>query len=388
MRIALRPSGGRGDYELAGSYNGLHASDLLEKSFRYQITPVITIEGKAKTHRLNGKPRIRPESDGLHPYVLISSILLLPPPRRELIKTPTNSLLQLESQKYILYGIDVDLVDANSSSVVFAPTHLWAKNQSGVLNIDFAGRMSLIIKLWNAATSHNSDLASLLLNHMDAVSASDHLAIHKVAKELQKRFSTDRDIVPLISQELDLSKILHDVATGISEDLSGYDTEDNFTQPEASKLARIKKWRRQADRGLGAREFSLAVREAYDYRCLFSGERFPKLEIFDSAGVDGAHILPWSTHQINSTANGICLCKQCHWAFDNGLFRLDFNSEENLYLLSIPTKIEHEATNSKFDLDFFRKNVGVIDKSRLPKNNSLWPSPANISEFNSIIAYP
>ncbi len=33
MRIALRPSGGRGDYELAGSDNGLHASELLEKNF-------------------------------------------------------------------------------------------------------------------------------------------------------------------------------------------------------------------------------------------------------------------------------------------------------------------------------------------------------------------
>ena len=89
MRIALRPSGGRGDYELAGSYNQLHASDLLEKRFFFQITPVLVIDGKAYAKRLSGKPRIRPEG-GKHAYVLIASILLLPPPRRELIKTPTD----------------------------------------------------------------------------------------------------------------------------------------------------------------------------------------------------------------------------------------------------------------------------------------------------------
>jgi hypothetical protein len=43
MRIALRPSGGRGDYELAGSDNGVPASELFEKQFYYQITPSLTM---------------------------------------------------------------------------------------------------------------------------------------------------------------------------------------------------------------------------------------------------------------------------------------------------------------------------------------------------------
>lgn len=60
MRIALRPSGGRGDYELAGSFDTVHASDLLEKRFFFQLTPALTIDGRATAHRLSGKPRIRP----------------------------------------------------------------------------------------------------------------------------------------------------------------------------------------------------------------------------------------------------------------------------------------------------------------------------------------
>jgi hypothetical protein len=71
MRIALRPSGGRGDYELAGSDNGIYASELIDKQFYYQITPGLTIDGKSKVHKLSGKARIRPEKDGLHPYIVM-----------------------------------------------------------------------------------------------------------------------------------------------------------------------------------------------------------------------------------------------------------------------------------------------------------------------------
>lgn len=306
MRIALRPSGGRGDYELAGSYNGLHASDLLEKDFFYQVTPSLVLQGKAKAHRLNGKPRIRPENDGQHPYVLMYSILLLPPPRRELIKTTSTDFIALANQSYIIAGIDVDVVGSDTAKVVFAPTNIWTKNQVGVLKIDFAERMSIISSLWFAATFYKSELSTLLLKHQAAVTSSDHLATHRVAKEIYKRFKADFNIIPLILQEFNL-KPENDYA-GVSANTTGYETEENYSSPNESKHELLKKWRKQADRGLGAREFSLAVREAYDYRCLFSGERFPKLEMLDSAGVDGAHILPWSTYQLNAvTMDCVCL---------------------------------------------------------------------------------
>jgi hypothetical protein len=147
MRIALRPSGGRGDYELAGSDNGVYASDLLEKQFYYQITPSLIIAGKAKAHRLSGKPRIRPEENGIHPYVVIYSVLLLPPPRRELIKTATSTLITLSHKEYILYGIDVDLIETDATKVIFAPTNIWAKSQGGILKVDFTERMAVISML-------------------------------------------------------------------------------------------------------------------------------------------------------------------------------------------------------------------------------------------------
>jgi hypothetical protein len=81
--------------------------------------------------------------------------------------------------------------------------------------------------------------------------------------------------------------------------------------------------------------------------------------------------------------NGICLCKQCHWGFDNGLLRLDFHKRSNSYSLSIPKSLEDLAIRENFELAFFQRSTGVIDNSRLPENHRLWPSPNYIREFNS-----
>jgi hypothetical protein len=383
MRIALRPSGGRGDYELAGSDNGVPASELIGKQFYYQITPNLTINGKAKAHRLSGKPRIRPEENGRHPYMVIYSILLLPPPRRELIRTPDSPLIALSNQEYILYGIDVDLIETDAAQVVFAPTNIWARNQGGILKVDFVERMAIISTLWATASQNKSELSGLILRHQAAAIASDHSNILKTAKEIQRRFGVDSDVLPLILHEFKLPDYLSAVYTGITDNTEGFESEDNSESPQDSLRERIRKWRKQVDRGPDARKFSVAVREAYDYRCLFSGERFPKLELLDSAGVDGAHILPWSTHGLNSVENGICLCKQCHWGFDNGLLRLNYDEQSNSYLLSIPKDVEAIAIKENFDLEHFQRSTGVLDKSRLPVNHKLWPSPKHIQEFNA-----
>lgn len=383
MRIALRPSGGRGDYELAGSDNGVLASTLLEKEFYYQITPSLIIDGKAKAHKLSGKPRIRPEGIGEHPYVVIFSILLLPPPRRELIKTTSTALTALSSKDYILSGIDVDVVENGATNVVFAPTNIWAKNQGGILKVDFDERMAIVATLWAAASQQKNELGKLILRHRDAAIASDHANISGAAREIQKFFSVNTDVLPLILQKFNLPDYLSTAYTGISDNTAGYESEDKASPPQDSLRERIWKWRRQADRGPGARKFSVDVRKAYDFRCFFSGERFPKFELIDSAGVDGAHILPWSTHGLNSVANGICLCKQCHWGFDNGLLRLNFDNQSNSYLLSIPKDVEKIANTANFDLGHFQKNIGVLDKARLPTDEKLWPSPKYIQEFNA-----
>jgi len=139
-------------------------------------------------------------------------------------------------------------------------------------------------------------------------------------------------------------------------------------------------------RGFAGNKFREDVSDSYDYRCIFSGQRLPRLEITESAGVDSAHILPWSTHDINSVRNGLCLNKQCHWAFDEGVLRLTFDGGSNTYLLEVPRTIRRAAENRSFDLDYFESLAGPIPGSRLPRNESLWPSPTYIEELNRFMA--
>lgn len=337
MRIALRPSGGRGDYELAGSYNHLHASDLLEKLQSFQISPALTIDGKAKAHSLAGKPRIRPEGVGRHAYVFICALLLLPPPRRELANTP-DAPPQLRATEYTVAGIDVDVVANAPNAVTFAPTAVWARTRGGLLKVDFAERMAVVTALWNAASSGSPPVSALLSQHMASVETGEHVQIISSASAIQKHYGTKDDVLPFLLKEFGFDGIAGLALSGVSGLTAGFESEDAVRSPEESRRERTRKWRKQVDRGPRAREFSLQVRQAYDYRCLFSGERFPKLPIFDSAGVDGAHILPWSAHQLNAVANGICLCKRCHWAFDNGLLHLDFDAAANAFCSRFPAR--------------------------------------------------
>src|SRR5207302_1937041 len=99
-------------------------------------------------------------------------------------------------------------------------------------------------------------------------------------------------------------------------ELAEHFAEADHTPPDVAKIERVKQWRQVANRGADARRFHTDVTDAYDARCLFSGQRLPRTSVTDSAGVDAAHILPWSTHDLNTVKNGICLNKQCHWAFD------------------------------------------------------------------------
>ena len=118
---------------------------------------------------------------------------------------------------------------------------------------------------------------------------------------------------------------------------------------------------------------------------MFSGQRLPRTEATSTAGVDAAHILPWSQFDLDATKNGLCLNKQCHWAFDEGLFRLSFDETENAYIVSIPNPVRLAAQAAQFDIESFDAIAGVIPKSRLPMNETLWPSKQYIAELNSFL---
>lgn len=161
--------------------------------------------------------------------------------------------------------------------------------------------------------------------------------------------------------------------------------EEVHMDPAEARVERVRQWRLAAVRGGSASAFRRKVREAYDSRCMFSGQRLPRTVATSTAGVDAAHILPWSRFDLDATKNGLCLNKQSHWAFDEGLFRLSFDDTKNAYIVSIPNPVRLAAQAAQFDIQSFDAIAGVVPKSRLPVNEALWPSKQYLAELNRFL---
>jgi putative restriction endonuclease len=64
-------------------------------------------------------------------------------------------------------------------------------------------------------------------------------------------------------------------------------------------------------------DFRRAVVTAYSHRCALGGIRVRTLD--GHTAVTAAHIVPWSETQDDRPANGMALCRMCHWTFDERL---------------------------------------------------------------------
>ena len=63
--------------------------------------------------------------------------------------------------------------------------------------------------------------------------------------------------------------------------------------------------------------FRIAIVKTYSHRCTTCG-----IKILTSDGhtiVEAAHIIPFSISKNDDPRNGLCLCRSCHWGFDEGL---------------------------------------------------------------------
>ncbi|MCA1718551.1 MAG: HNH endonuclease, partial [Actinobacteria bacterium] len=69
--------------------------------------------------------------------------------------------------------------------------------------------------------------------------------------------------------------------------------------------------------------FRRAITTAYAHRCALCGIRVLTLD--GHTAVEASHIIPWSLSQDDRPANGMALCRLCHWAFDEGLLRVSTN---------------------------------------------------------------
>ena len=388
MRIALRTSGGRGEYELAGSHAGINTAGLFDKQLVVELTPGTAIHTNNFLRNTQGKRRIRLYDKKIdkHIYILLASILLLPKPKRQLSETGDGHV-QLVDDKYSITDIEFDIAHVNANEVVIRPTYVKLSNSESSKTLDIAQRMKYVLNLWEKVEEdNNNDLFTVSIKaHYSAYINQNPSEIIFIADIIRKNIDADED--PL--RQLLRIYHLNDISTldmAINSGVSFEFPDDNNTPIIQSTNEIIRKWRQIADRGASGQKFKQLVSQAYDYTCLFTGYHLPKTAITSSPGVDAAHILPWATYGINHVQNGVCLNKLCHWAFDTGIISLDFDSQQKEYIISIPILIKQQIAPS-FTLSPFLKLEGAIPKNRLPENQNFWPNPDFIKELNKVTSH-
>lgn len=383
MRIALRKSGGRGEYELAGRQGSVRVGDLLGCRLEFELTPEMVVDGRSAVDRTQGKPRIRLDDPSVnsHAQLMLAAVLLLPKPKRELRKTSPSADFVRDGQ-YAVIDIDVDVSSAGSAVAVLRPTALWLGNSTGLSRrVDVALRMALVQSAWALAHGHEEPLRGLVKAHEDAVAHGGHRDIAAAARDLRKYLKRKDDSLDVLMSDLGVEKV--DTAITPITEMDPVDAiEDEIDPADAARRA-VAKWRRSVVRSASGRSFSSKVREAYSNRCAITGEALPRLPSTFSPGVDGAHILPWARYDLNTLRNGICLNKLCHWAFDAGVIRLDFDDSSERYLVSIPDRVREEATLDGMTLAYFEAVEGPIPVDRLPVSKSDWPSPQYLERLNA-----
>ncbi|MDB5354528.1 MAG: restriction endonuclease-like protein [Phycisphaerales bacterium] len=82
--------------------------------------------------------------------------------------------------------------------------------------------------------------------------------------------------------------------------------------------------------------FRKTVIELYSHRCAACGKRLNVGRGLSAA--EAAHIVARASRGVDDSANGICFCKVCHWAFDSGILAFADNGT-----IQISTRVDNET---------------------------------------------
>lgn len=392
MRIALRTSGGRGEYEVAGSHESIRIHDVLSRQIVLELLPSFRLRTNNFIRHTQGKPRIRlldPHADS-HVYLILAAILLLPKPKREIGATPGGKL-QIYKDNFSVMSIPFDVVELSTTEIVIAPTQMILSNSTtDSVRLEVIERLRIVMACWDAASHKSSALATAVLQHKAAFNNQDTKAIISAAELIRLTNTELDDPLRHITKDFSLPNLDELMWLGVhateTEEAMGLG-EENLEDLKEAARNRVKVWRQVALRGAAGAKFSTEVRQAYNHTCLFTGMRLPKTLATGSSGVDAAHILPWAEYNLNAINNGLCLSKLCHWAFDAGILQLNFDLPSSKYGIQLSSIALAAESAGLLKLDGLKDIQGVVSSSLLPKDNSNWPSPSFLKVYNEALNF-
>ncbi|MFL5328126.1 MAG: HNH endonuclease [Gemmataceae bacterium] len=113
--------------------------------------------------------------------------------------------------------------------------------------------------------------------------------------------------------------------------------------------------------------FRLDIVATYNYTCALSGYRLTT--VTGASIVDAAHIHQFSDSRNNDIRNGVALCKNAHWLFDNGLWTIS-----DAYEVIVAVGHFTEASPDHKSLASYHGQ-----KLRLPTDKQVWPNPIHLA---------
>ncbi|MFO7716558.1 HNH endonuclease, partial [Desulfosarcina sp.] len=84
--------------------------------------------------------------------------------------------------------------------------------------------------------------------------------------------------------------------------------------------------------------------------------------------VEAAHILPWSESHDDFPTNGLCLCRLCHWSFDEGLM-----SVGNRYEVLVSDRVRIDSNMPGHVLTLVERPIFK------PEAQRFWPAQDNLA---------
>lgn len=324
MHIGFRTSGGRGEYEVVSSHSGYSAASLEGWSF-YMRWP----DGNVRDTGLwldpagSGKPRLR---SLLKPEIqigrIVSSMLLLPAPKRDVKATPAGWPVIIKNKYSITqvgFGPESEFTGV-TDRVTFVPSWIEVANTSDSEAIGVAARWQRIQAVYDRVGElPSAGLQTVVASHRDYLAGGTTVEgpLSTIVANIEKQLRADfNSVYPVDSDPLPALEALLGIEVPDEPVLPPPD-ELSEDEPEIS-IRSAHQYRLQKIRGASGRKFSNDVRTAYNHTCAFCGATFSGIEGLLS-GIDAAHILAWSKHDLDVVRNGIALCKLHHWAFDSGL---------------------------------------------------------------------
>ena len=136
--------------------------------------------------------------------------------------------------------------------------------------------------------------------------------------------------------------------------------------PEAIVKEDARLYEAARERGREAR-FRLTVVPAYNYTCALT--RYRLVTVDSGSIVEAAHIHQFADSRNNHPRNGIALCKNAHWMFDEGLWSLD----DDYRILIDPKRFDESGVNEL--LLSPKANEPIF----LPADRNYWPDKAHLA---------